>query len=89
MSTYQILFLVVWALTIIVAIYLVARSKKASIFQKTVLLMFSLLIPILGLFLVYFTLISNRDINWSNSATRDSMWIAESDIESGSEGLDE
>ena len=46
--------------------------------------MFSLLIPILGLFLVYFTLISNRDINWSNSATKDSMWIAESDIDNGS-----
>ena len=89
MSTIQILFLLVWGLTIFITIYLIARSKKTSKFQKTILLIFSLLIPILGLLLVYFTLLSNRDINWFNSATRDLMWIAESDIENGSGSGDE
>jgi len=50
------------------------------------LMVIVLVMPIFSVLLVYFTLHETRDLPWQNSATKDTMWIAESDINDHSHG---
>jgi len=51
--------------------------------------MATLLISIFGFFFVYFSLVSLRDMDWSNWATKDQMCIAKSEIGNRTDGGDD
>jgi len=86
MTIPQMIFLVVWCCVTLLSSYWIFRAQNVTSIRKIMLMVIVLVMPIFSILLVYFTLHETRDLPWQNSATKDSMWIAESDINDHSHG---
>jgi len=80
MTIPQIIFIFLWCCITLLSTYWVLRAKKVTTGKKIMLMVIVIVLPIFSALLVYFTLHETRDLPWQNSATKDTMWIAENDI---------
>jgi len=80
MTVSFIVFLVLWGCITLLSAYWVLSAKKLTSGTKIMLMVIVIVMPIFNILFVYFTLKDSRDLPWQNSATKDTMWLAESDI---------
>ena len=86
MSVAQIIFLVLWPLLSLISIVVIYKSKKYNGMQNALLSIMLVIIPVAAA-LCYLLFTYRTQVSfWSNSATKDNMWLAESDISHGSSG---
>ena len=88
MTYAQISFFVSWLLLSIIAIMVTFKSKKYDGKQRFLLSIMLLIVPIVAAVIYLLMKYRSHASFWSNSATKDKTWIAESDINKGSSGDD-
>jgi amino acid transporter len=80
MTLAPITFLVLWTIFSLMGIIAVYKNKKHNGKERFMFAIVFLIIPILAALLYILVTYSTRIFFWSNSATKDQMWLAESDI---------
>lgn len=80
MSVLQILFLVLWPLLSLISIIAVYKNKKHYSNERILLSIMFMVVPILPALFYLFVNPRAHTLLWSNSATKDKMYIAASDI---------
>ncbi len=73
-----------WPLLTLVAIIAVYKCKKYNGSQRFLLSVLFVILPVIAALLYLLVHYRSHILFWSNSATKDTMWIAESDISHGS-----
>ena len=88
MTLAQIAFLVLWPSLSVVGIVAAYRNKKHNGKERIFFSVIFILVPILSAMLYLLVTYRATVFFWSNSATKDQMWIADSDIGHDSAGGD-
>jgi len=88
MTLAQIAFLVLWPIFSLIGIIAVYKNKKHNGKERFMFSVIFLIVPIFAALLYLLVTYRTRLFFWSNSATKDQMWIADSDISHDSTGGD-
>ncbi|MDP6879237.1 MAG: hypothetical protein QGF15_00090 [Alteromonas macleodii] len=82
----QLLFLFAWLMLTVAALIKVYQSRKFNTNQKVMLVILIVIAPLLGPAIAFAMSIDTSAPFWSNSATKDDAWIADSDTNNDSGG---
>lgn len=85
MTLAQIAFLVLWPIFSLVGIIAVYKNRKHNGKERFFFSVIFLIVPIFSALLYLLVTYRDKVFFWSNSATKDKVWIAETDISHGSD----
>jgi len=80
MTLAQIAFLVLWPIFSLMGIIAVYKNRKHNSKERFFFSVMFIIVPILSALLYLLVTYRAKVLFWSNSATKDQMWIAKSDI---------
>ena len=86
MDELQVIFLISWVVFFLLSCIALIQAKNIKGFLKGTLFVVTMLAPIVGSLIALFVLFAEKALFWQNSATKDSVWIAETDINNVSSG---
>lgn len=79
-----IIFVAIWFIPLIFSVYCVVKAKNQK--NKSYLYIAVVVFPIIGPLIAISILHSSHKLFWQNSATKDKMWMANSNVDSSMNG---